>query len=174
MNIVKAILVAFSLFTISDASYAMQPCMVHDLTKAQAIKRFDNIVVVRVKSSLDETESFLETAREKFEGTPEEFQKELDKLDETVFRYITYKAEALESFKGSLEGEITLAEQRMFGNFMTSTLITGFYYILGLDNAPSNNAILMPACTKISTGSSRFDGDFLDKVDQFREANQLD
>lgn len=169
----KQIILSFTLLILStNFAHATQACRASSLTKDQAIERYDNIVVVKVKSSFDQTEWFSENFKENYKDQPEE-QKH---LEEMFIAYVTYETTVLESFKGSLEGEIKLAEIRTAFSSHSSALVSGFYYILGIDkpsddeiNFLPKNVILMPECATISIGFNKYYGDFLDKVDEFRK-----
>ena len=163
MKIVIAFITCFVLCT--QPAHAMQPCMTSKLTKSEAMDKFDDIVVVKIKSSKDKTEWFLKQQREQHKKEPEE----LKKLEEYLMAYVTYNATVLENFKGSLEGEIKLAEVRHALSSFGATLVTGFYYVLGLDSNSSDGVIIMPGCPVISMGTSKFDGEFLRRVEEFRK-----
>ncbi len=169
----KKIILSFALFlSYTHSAHATQPCRAYSLTKEQALAQYDNIVVVKVKSGMDETDWFTEKFKDKYQDQPEEIQK----FEEMFLGYITYEATILQSFQGSLKGDIKLAEIREAFSSYDGALITGFYYILGLNEQSDNeinflpeNVILMPDCTAISVGFNKFHGGFIDKTEEFRK-----
>jgi hypothetical protein len=156
----------------SQSVYASQStppkdCKMENLTTEQAMDRYSEIVIVKIKSSEDQTEQFLKSHITENKDDPKQIEKMKAAFD--LMAYVMYEAQVVETFKGSLAGDIKLIEIRKPTN-LNGVLAAGFYYILGLNSDNSyEGAFILPDCTIISkAGSPHYDA-FIEKSKQFRK-----
>ena len=160
-------------FVLSSQSVSASPtslnkaCEMENLTTEQAVNRYSEIVIVKIKSSEDQTEQFLKSHITENKDDPKQIEKMKAAFD--LMAYVMYEAQVVETFKGSLAGDVKLIEIRKPTN-LNGVLAAGFYYILGLNNDNSyEGAFILPDCTIISQAVSPNQGAFIEKSKRFRK-----